>query len=912
MFGGLKVRLRALLRKGAMDRELDEEFLYHIEKQTARNVAGGMDPREARRVALRDFGGMEQMKEEVRDARGVRIVEDVLQDMRFGGRLLRKNPVFALVAIAILALGIGANTAIFSLVDAVVLKPLPVAAPDGLVLFADTASEGTSMGDPMTGTWELFSYPVYTYFRQHDDAFQDLCAFRSGEARLAVRREGAQSADAAERAQGHLVSGNYFDVLGVTASRGRALTPDDDAPSAPPTTVISHGYWQEKLGGDPSAIGRVVVLNGTSFTIAGVMPEGFFGVRVRKSPDFWLPLAFQPQIELQDSYFEDPDAYWLTLMGRTKDGVTLERAEAGVNVLLQQYLTAQAGAEITDERRADIQGSRIDLSPGARGISGLRSRYAEPLMILMAVVALILLIVCANVGNLLLSRSLARRREILVRLALGARRGRLIRQLVTESLLLAALGGALGVLLARWGASALVALVAPGSPLDVAPDAKALGFTAGVSLLAGIFFGLAPALHSSRTELWSGLKESSNRTAGTRQRFGLSSALVVVQVALSLVLLVGATMFARSLLNLQSEDLGFRGENLLLVDVDPRIAGYKPEELTDLYQRLLERAGTLPGVQTATIASFSPMSGTNRTSNISLQGYVPQPDEDMHVSNMFVGPKYGETLGLPLLAGRDIGPKDTVGAPKVALVNQAFADAFFPGQNPIGRRFDFGSDFEEKNATEIVGVVGNAKYAGVRAKPVRMAYSAILQEQTRGAFLCNLELRTVGDPLQVAPSIRSAVAQVDPRLPVVRVTSFSQQLEETLRQERLMAHLVAAFGVLALVLACVGLYGVMAQAVARRTNEIGVRMALGAAPGRILRLILGEVLAQVGVGMAIGLLGAAAAARLISSLLFGVEALDPAAITLALFVMFTTALLAGYVPARRATKVDPAVTLRYE
>jgi predicted permease len=602
----------------------------------------------------------------------------------------------------------------------------------------------------------------------------------------------------------------------------------------------------------------------------------------------------------------------LNLMGRPRPGVTLESAQAGVNVALERYLTAHAGTEITDERREAIRGSHVRLASGARGISGLRIRYTEALTILMAVVALVLLIACANVGNLLLSRSLARRREILVRLALGAGRGRLVRQLLTESLLLAALGGALGVLLAQWGASALVALVAPGSPLDVTPDAKALGFTAGVCVLAGILFGLAPALHSSRAEVWSGLKESSSKTAEGRRRFGLPSALVVAQVALSLVLLVGAGMFARSLLNLQTEDLGFRGENLLLLDVDPRIAGYKPEELPDLYRKLLERLDGLPGVQGATAATYSPLSGSARSSNVSAEGYMPQPDEDMVVKHLLVGPKYCEVLGLPLLAGREIGPQDTPASPRVALVNQAFADSLFPGQNPVGRRFCYDSEFQLENSIEIVGVVGNAKYGGVREKPARIAYEAMLQEQSGAAYLCNLELRTAGDPLALAPAVRSAIAEEARTLPVVRVTSFSQQLEESLRQERLLAHLVASFGVLALVLACVGLYGVMAQAVARRTNEIGVRMALGAGRGAILRMILGEAMTQVAVGLGLGLLGAAAAAQLIASMLFGVGVVDLTAIGAALVVLLATALLAGFVPARRATKVDPAVALRYE
>ncbi len=844
--------------------------------------------------------------------RPTRLMEETWQDVRFGVRMLRKNAAFALIVVAILTLGIGANTAIFTLVNAVVLKPLPVANPEELVLFSDSPSEGTSLGDPVTGKWRLFSYSAYRYFREHNDSFQELAAFRSGEARLSVRLEGEQSGEGATRAQGHLVSGNYFAVMGAKAALGRTLTAEDDAAAAGPAAVASYGYWRDKLASDASVIGRSVVLNGTAFTIVGVMGPEFFGARVRRSPDFWLPLAFQPQVEMQESYLGNDRAYWLNIIGRLKPGVRISEARASIDVQLQQFLTNQAGAQISDERRQGIQASYVELTEGSRGISGLRFYYSETLNMLMVIVALILLIACANVGNLLLSRSFARQREILIRLALGANRARLIRQLLTESVLLSALGGVFGVLFAQWGARALVKLVAPTAPLDIKADAMVLGFTALVALLAGILFGLAPALRASRVDLTSGLKDKSAGSGGGRLRFGLATTLVVSQVALSLVLLVGAGLFARSLLKLERQDLGFNQNNVLLVDIDPRLAGYKPAGLNNLYQQLLDRLAVVPGVQSVSLASYSPLSGNSRTSNISIEGYTPSGDEDMIISHMLVGPRYSETLGLPLLVGREIGPQDTPASRKVAVVNEAFAESFFPGQNPIGRRFGFGDDSKKSGDIEIVGLVRDAKYQSAREKPTRMAYLAILQEQNASAYMSNLELRTAGDPLLLAGEVRAAVAQVDDKLPIISVTSLGKQLDQSLAQDRLMAQLVSFFGALALVLASVGLYGVMAHAVGRRTSEIGIRMALGAERSSILWMVLREAMFQVAVGVAIGIPAALAAGRFVSSMLYGVEATDPLSILVATAVMLVTALVAGYIPAYQATKVDPMVALRYE
>jgi len=836
-------------------------------------------------------------------------MDSLLKDIRYGMRGLLRRPAFAIVAVIILALGIGANTTIFTLINAVLLKPLPVSKPEELVLFDDSPSEGTSTGDPTTGRWRLFSYSAYRYFREHDRSFQELSAFRSGESRMSVRRTDAQPGEPAQRAWGHLVSGNYFAVMGVNPMQGRVLTNEDDSPGAHPAAVISNGYWMQALNGDTQVVGKDVLLNGTAFTIVGIMPPGFFGERVRRSPDFWLPFSFQPQIELRNSLLDDKDAYWLKLLGRLKPGAQIEQAQVSVNIGLRQFLSDRAGSQLTDDRRRAIENTYVQLTPGGRGLSGLRSFYSQALRMLMVIVALVLLIACANVGNLLLSRAAARQTEFSLRQALGATRTRLVRQLLTESLLLAVVGGVSGILLAQWGVSLLVTRVAGSTPLDVKPDLSVLLFTIGISLISGVVFGGAPAIRATKTDLTSALKEKVSR--GRRGRFSLGSALVVTQVAVSLVLLVGAGLFARSLMKLQQEDLGFNRDNVLLVNIESRLAGYKPAELAPLYRQLYDRVSALPNVRSATLASYSPMSGRSSTSSLNLQGYTPRQGEDLVVSDILIGPGYGETLGLPLLLGREIGLQDTGASAKVAVVNQALAQSFFPDQNPLGRRISFEKS-AEKAEIEIVGVIGDAKYSSARGKAERTVYRPILQVQTESSYSSVLELRTAGDPLSLTSAVRTAIAQIDDKLPVLNVTSLRAQTDDDLREEKLLAQLVSFFGLLALVLACVGLYGIMAHAVVRRTNEIGIRMALGAERHDIIWMVLRESLSLVAIGVAIGVPAALGAARLISSQLFGLNPSDPVTLLTAAFLLTLVAALAGYLPARRASRVDPLVALRYE
>ncbi|HEU4933381.1 MAG TPA: ABC transporter permease [Pyrinomonadaceae bacterium] len=838
-------------------------------------------------------------------------MDTLFKDIRYGIRGLLKRKAFAAIAVLTLALGIGANTAIFTLVNAVMLKALPVERPEQLVIFTNKTGEGTSTQDSTpSGEWWRFSYASYEYLRDHNQSFQEIAAIRSGEARISVRETNTQ-ANAAVRAQGHLVTGNYFSLLGVRAMRGRVLTPEDDNSAAQPAAVISYRYWEKKLNSDPGVVGKAFSINGTTFTVVGITPPEFFGVRVRRPPDFWLPLSFHPQVELRESFLTERQVYWLTIVGRLKPEVNLEQAQANINMSLRQFLTDEAGNELTEERQKAIQNTYVTLVEGKGGISGLRREYSTALKMLMAIVGIVLLIACANVGSLLLSRAASRRSEMSLRMALGATRRRIIRQLLTESMLLAIIGGVCGVLLAQWGVTLLVNLVAKDAPLDTYPDVRVLAFTVGISILAGVVFGLVPAIQASRTNLSSAMKEKNRMTSGFL-RLNWSSLMVVMQVGLSMVLLTGAGLFGRSLLKLQEEQVGFDRENVMLVGIDPRLAGYKPAELATLYQQLIERLGSVPQVQTVSMATYAPMSGSRRTSSIVLSGYTPAPGEDLTVQDMLTGPKYAETLGIPLLRGREIGIRDTASSSRVAVINSAFAERFFKDQNPIGRQFTFDDETDNGAPLEIIGVIGDIKDDDARAQPEPTVYRPILQLPDQSAYSVTLLIRTLSDPTPLTSQVRQTITQIDDKLPMFDVTTLEEQLYSNLNTERLIARLVSFFGVLALILACIGLYGVMAHGVARRTNEIGIRMALGARGGNIAWMILRETLYLVLAGLVIGVPAALIGAKLISAQLFGLKPTDPLTLVGACVVLTIVALLAGYVPARRASRVNPLKALRYE
>jgi len=806
-----------------------------------------------------------------------------------------------------LGLGVGANTAIFTLINAVMLQNLPVQDPGRLVLFYDGINDGVYSGDGFPG--DIFSYASWEYFRDHNESFQGLCAFRQSSDRLVMHLVGSTDSGPKEQAEGHLVSGSYFQVLGVWAAAGRMLTPEDDALAAPPVTVISYKFWHDRLHLERSAIGKVAVLNGTAFTIVGVAEREFFGERVQRPPDFWLPLTRQAEVLQRESWLAKRDVYWLNLMGRLKPGVTMQRAQATLNTQLHQFYAAQAGAHLSPKQQRRIHEAHVELKPGGRGISWLRVFYSEPLHVLMAVVALVLLIACANVATLVLARASARQQELFARLALGASRSRLIRQLLTESVLLALFGGVAGVAFAWGSVKFLASMVGVSSVVKVTPDVLVLCFTLGVSILTGISFGLVPALRFSAMG-WK-LGSAVRSPDFGMSRFNPAHALVVLQVALSSVLLIEAGLFTHSLLGLEHQDLGFSRDNLLLVRTDPRLAGYQPTELYALYRQFQDRLNVLPGVLSASIARYSPLSGNSSSSNFSIEGYIPPTGKELTVFSVEVGPQFFETLRIPLMLGRPIGPRDTPGAPEVAVVSESFVREFLPNQNPIGRHFCLGAPFKAPGA-EIVGVAADSKYYKMSEKPKPMAFFSLWQEGGRDAYAGQLLVRTAGDPSGAANAVRRAIHEIDSRLPILDVTTLREQAYESLRQERMITRLCSFFGLLALLLASVGLCVTMSYSVVRRTNEIGIRMALGAQHPLLLWMILRESVVLVTVGLAFGLPLAMGATRWIKSFLFGVPPVDPAGIGAAVFLLAAVSTLAGFLPARRATKVDPMTALRHE
>ncbi|MDQ2773977.1 MAG: ABC transporter permease [Acidobacteriota bacterium] len=830
--------------------------------------------------------------------------ETLLHDLRYGFRQLRKTPVLLTIAVLSLALGIGANTAIFTLINAVMLQSLPVHEPGRLVLFYDGLSTGVDSGNGFPST--IFSYPSTEYLKAHNDSFESLCAFRQSIDRVNVHIAGAVESGPGEHAKVHLVSGNYFDVFGVKAAAGRVLTPTDDTLSAARVAVISYDFWQDRFNLNRNAIGQTVVLNGTAVTVVGIAAREFFGERIENRPDFWLPLSSEPQILQREAWLNSHNVHWLNLLGRLKPGVTLRNAEAAVNLQLRQFYLEEAGTHPSSEDLKKIRNVHVELKPGGGGISALRFLYSEPLHVLMAVVGIVLLIACANVATLLLARASARRGEFLARLALGASRGRLIRQVLTESVLLSAMGGVAGAGFAWWSVRILVVLLHVDSVVKVRPDAAVLLFMVGISLLTGMLFGILPAVRFSRMDPRAG-----NLEVFRKSRFGSAYGLVILQVALSLVLLVGAGLLAHSLLALEQQDPGFKRQNLLLVKTDTRLAGYQPNELFPLYREIKERLNGIPGVVSASIARYTPESGNSSSNKFSIQGYTPHPGEEMIVYGVEVGPKFFETLGVPLLLGRTIESRDTPATPPVAVVNQTFANAYFGSQNPIGRRVHFGTPFTPPGM-EIVGVVGDSKYYDLREKPKPMLFSSVWQLQGESPYAGELLIRTSRDASGITPEVRRVLKGISSKLPILDITTLDQQIDNSLEQQTMITSLCGVFGVLALLLASIGIYGTLAYSVARRTTEIGIRMAVGAQRSNVLWMILRDSVVLTIIGLVIGLPLALLGTRWIKSFLFGVPKADPLAIGGAVLLIAVLAFVAGYLPARRATKIDPILALRHD
>jgi len=906
VWNDLLLRLRSLFRRKSVEADVDEELRFHFEKQVSKLVQSGLTPAEARRRARLEFGGMEQLKEDHRDARGVSFIETLLQDIRFGLRTLRKSPGFAAVAVLTLALGIGANTAIFTLIDAVMLKSLPVANPMELYRLGDNNNCCVMTGTQNGGSFVLYAYSLYEDLRDHTPEFRELAAFDSTLSDLRVRRAGDS---AAEPYKGEFVSGNYFTMFGIRAFAGRLLAPPDDSPGAPRAAVMNYHTWQQHFGLDPSIIGATFHINGVPYTIVGVTPARFYGDTLRSDPpDFWLPLAGEPNGLLHLAELE-----WLYLFGRLRPDVAPEPVQARLTVELQEWLGSHR--EVIPQRDwKDISRQHIRLTPAAGGMDQMQTAYAAGLRLLLTLSGFVLLIACANIANLLLARASANRSQTAVRLALGAPRKRLIRQMLTESVLLALAGGAAGLYLAYAGTHAILLLAFRGAqhiPIDAQPSVPVLGFALLLSLATGIVFGMAPAWMASESDPADALRGAGR---STRDRSSMvQKPLVVLQVAFSMVLLIGAGLVTQSLRNLEDQHFGFVTEGRLIVNISPSLAGYTADKLYGLYQRLEEALPQIPGVLSSSLSGYSPLGGNNWNERVYIEGKVPDyrwtaPSWDR------VGPQYFETIGTRLLQGRVVDERDTPAAQHIAVINETFARRFFRNEDPIGQHFGMG-DTSHSGDYEIVGLVEDAKYQDTRGPAYATFFLPLLQtpsgQQLRG-WVGAVELHVAGKPENLEPLVRKTLAGIDPNLTVLNMVSFGEQVARNFNQERLIARLTELFGVLALILACLGLYGVTAYGVARRTNEIGIRMALGANRRNVLRLVLRAALVQLALGLAIGIPAALAGGRLLAGQLYGIKSYDPMILGLAATILGACALLAASVPARRATRVDPIVALRYE
>jgi predicted permease len=892
MLSRLKTAIRALLHRSQAERELDEELRYHIEQQTEQNIRLGMSPEEARYAARTAFGGVEQAKERSRDSRGVRWLEDLWQDLRYSARMLLKNPGFTLIAVITLALGIGANMAIFTWLKAIYLQPLPgVAASDRLVILRSTVIK--SANSPM-----LVSFPNYKDYRDRNQVFSGLAAFNIITVNL-MDGEGQP-----ERIWGSLVSGNYFDVLGVRALLGRTFAPDEDG-AAHPVAVISHSLWQRRFAADPSLIGKTIKLNKLDFTVIGVAPEGFRGNLVGLDFGFWAPAMMYPQLSPSGHHLYGRGSHHFMVMGRLKEGVTFEQAEANA-----QMIAAQLARDYPQENEGE--GARlITLTEDSYGFGPI----ASWLDVLMAAAGLVMLIACANIANLLLARGAGRSREIGIRLALGAGRSRLIRQMLTESLLLAVMGGAVGALLALWLSNAMHLMIPPtGDPvsLNLAWDYRVAGFALALTLLTVLAVGLAPALRATKVDPVVSIKNDGVAIGASMRRSRLRGALVVTQIAASLVSLVCAGLFIRTLAQQLKVDPGFDPERTLLVSMNLYPNGYDEKRGIEFYRQLLERVAALPGVASASLSDNVPNAWSGGTNwPYEIEGYVPRSNELMDINYEVVAPRYFQTMRIPLAEGREFSEADHAQSAPVAIVNETMARRYWPGQNAVGKRLRGGGKW-----STIVGVARDLNHPGARGAARPFMYYPLYQDYDAQITLV---VRTEGDPLQALAGVRSAVRALDATLPMFDEKTLQTHSGIPLFLDRMMVTYLSAFCLLALALAAIGLYGVMAYSVAAHTREIGIRMALGAQTADVLKQVIRQGMTLTLTGATIGLIAALGLTRLIKGsqfldmdLLFGVSASDPLTYILSALLLAGVALLASYLPARRAAKVDPMVALRWE
>ena len=900
MLNDLFFRLRSLFRRDAAESEADTELRFHFDQQVEKNLKSGLTREEAIRRARLDFGGHEQLKEEIRDARGVNLIETLFQDIRYGLRILGRTPVISCVAVVSLALGIGANTAIFSLIDTVMLRMLPVQKPEELV---QVLRLNPSRGDEIDPS---FTNSLWEQVRDHQDVFS--AAFAWSEEQFDLAQGGA-----VQNVKGVFASGEYFTALGVRTAAGRLFTTADDQRGCPALAVLSYGFWQDHFGGGESAIGSTLSLNNQRFQVMGVSSPGFYGVEVGNKFDVAIPICTADVFDGKDPRLDRRSHWWLNIMGRVKMGISHDQLKARLGVLSPQVF----GGAVPDWAPADQQSfkQRVLLSvPAAAGTSYLRQQFTQPLHVLMGVVGLVLLIACANIASLMLARASARHKEIAVRKALGASRARLIRQLLTECVLLSTAGALLGVLFARWGTSLLVRFISTGNNsvfLDLSFDWRILCFTAAVALFTGFLFGVLPAFRSTRVSLTSAMKGSQAANVEGRAKFRPGKWIVTSQVALSLVLLVASGLFLRSLVKLVTMDVGFDRNNVLIVRANLHNAKVAPDQQPAMFDEVESRLRALPGVVSASRSVMTPVSNYVWNSDIEVDTpNVPTGDAALTYFN-FISPGYLGTVRTPLLAGRNFNEGDTKTAPRVAVVNETLARRFFPNGDALGKYFRVHADpGKPAPPIQIVGLAKDAKYESLREEAHAIAYFPVAQitELTEEQVF---ELRTATRPSVLVPTVQEAVAGVSKAIPLDFAT-LAQQVDDSLVQERLLATLSTFFGGLALLLAMIGLYGALSSLVSQRQAEFGIRMALGAPQRSIMRLVMRDVAIVLARGTAVGVGLSLAMLRVLQKMLFDVSPHDTFTFIAAVGVLCAVAIVAGYLPARRAMRVDPMVALRYE
>ena len=912
-------RVFRVFTKNHISREVDDELAFHFEMRIQRLMEAGWTRDAARAEALRQFGEVDPVRESMVDLdqqreramRRANMLSELQQDIVYTLRTLRRNIGFTAVVVGALAVGIGANTAIFSLIDAVLVRTLPVSHPEQLVSIGNPSRiNSMSQGSPRT---DILSVPLYRDLQAQNQVFSGLLA--SGRSSRLDARIGNATSGEFEHPRGRFVSSNYFDVLGVQPYMGRALEPHmDDVAGSSPVVVISYGYWTRRFKNDRSVLGQTMLLDGVKMTIIGIGPPEFTGEIVGFSPDIWIPLSMQDVLRPNQKMLNDRSTAMLLLLGRLKPGATLAQASKEIPALMARSIVANGKPDVV--RAFQASDNKYYVQSGSKGFSRVRTTFEAPLFTLMSGVALLLCIICANVANLLLARAIARGREMAVRLALGADRRRLVRQLMTESVVLAVVSAAVGLLFAWWGSHALLTLAA-GGPIKLAMDWPVLGFTLIVSMLAVGLFGLAPAMRASRVDLASSMRANAHAVAGSAlggrgQRAPLGKVLIAGQVALSVVLLMGATMLVRSLRNLQSVDVGLDRDHLVIVDVDVTSRGYNRNELFSFVRTATDKLGALPGVAAVTYSENGIFSGTESSTTVQVPGFFAKTVEDTLIAYDQAGAGYAAAIGAHLLAGRDLARIDEDRLPRTVLVNQSLASFYFPGKSAVGQYLRFNDSI----AVAIVGVIADTRDHELTGKPDRRAYFPYVHLRD-SAFMdgpgsLRFSVRTTGDPTALTQTIRRTISSIDPQLPIDGVDPLVTLMRSTIGEQRLVAQLASAFGVLALVLAAVGLYGVMTYAITRRTGEIGLRVALGAQQSRVVSMVLFDALRLVGVGVIVGLPIAIASTKLLRTQLHDVGTTDPVSIAVAVGVLALSAAVAVLLPAMRAARVSPIVALRAE